>query len=85
MPKKAKEVVEVEQIKEVKEPVAEQSKLIVYADFETFKAGNEFVVPDGWVRDEGYEQTLLLKQKKRQGMSFRTPKDKLVTVPVKEM
>jgi len=67
-------------------PVFEKPKegLYVYADFEEYKAGDKFIVPAGWVRDEAYEQLIFTKNKPRAGMVFLTPKEKRVTIPVME-
>lgn len=59
--------------------------LYVYAAFETFKAGDKFTVPAGWVHDTAYEELLLTKAKARQGMVFQTPKGSRVTLPVMEV
>lgn len=71
-------------------PVAEfetpkEKGLYVYADFETFKAGDKFDIPTGWKRDQAYEDLLLTKAKARQGMVFVTPKGNRVTLPVMEI
>ena len=58
--------------------------LYVYAPFETYQAGDKFVVPVGWVRDEAFEHLIFTKNKTRAGMVFVTPKEKRVTVPVME-
>lgn len=59
--------------------------LYVYAEFETFKAGDKFITPNGWKRDSAYEDLLLTKSKARQGMVFVTPKGNRVTLPVMEV
>lgn len=67
-------------------PAFEKPKegLYVYAPFEGYQAGDKFVVPAGWVRDEAYEQLIFTKAKPREGMVFLTPKEKRVTLPVME-
>lgn len=67
-------------------PVFDKPKegLYVYAPFETYQAGDKFVVPAGWVRDEAFEQLIFTKSKPRAGMVFVTPKEKRVTIPVTE-
>ena len=63
---------------------APQGALIVYAEFEGYKAGDVFVVPAGWVRDASYEELIVNKQKRREGIVFVTDKGERLVLPVKE-
>jgi len=71
--------------KETSEPVETKTKsgLVVYADFAAYRAGDVFVMPADWKHDADYEELLLTKAKKRQGMVFQTATGR-VTVPVME-
>ena len=66
------------------EAAPKKEKLIAYAPFEIFKEGDEFEIPEGWHRDENYEQMIVNKQKPRQGMVFISAKGNRVILPVKE-
>jgi hypothetical protein len=59
--------------------------LYVYADFETYKAGDKFDLPEGWYHDAEYEDVLLTKNKAREGMVFQTPTGKRVVLPIREV
>ena len=56
---------------------------IVYAEFDDYKIGDVFQVPDGWKVDTAYTEMLLTKQKARQGVVFSTPTGRSV-LPVRE-
>ena len=67
------------------EPKAEPKKqgLIAYADFNEYKVGDVFKVPEGWTLNLEYQKVLLTKAKKREGVVFDTPTG-LVILPLKE-
>jgi hypothetical protein len=62
-----------------------EGTLVVYADFEQYKAGDVFVMPEGWARDVAYEELLYTKSKGRQGLCFVNENNNRIVVPVKEV
>ena len=69
---------------EVKEPAPKQAGFVVYADFDGYRAGDAFPLPTGWIRDVQYEELLLNKQKRREGVVFIKADGLRVVLPVRE-
>jgi hypothetical protein len=58
---------------------------VVTNEFEEYKIGDVFPVPEGWVFDEKYTELLYTKSKGRQGVCFAKPSGGRVILPVKEV
>ncbi len=76
--------IEAEVIEEVRAQAGEGA-LIVYAEFDEYKVGDLFVMPEGWRRDDEYTELLYTKAKKREGICFMRPDGNRATLPVKEI
>lgn len=83
MPRKKNKQAEVELVEEAVQS-APAGSFVVYAEFDEYKAGDIFTLPDDWSVDEAYTELLLTKAKKRDGVVFLKPDGGRVTLPVKE-
>ena len=83
---KEKQVEVIEEAERVEEIVAlaPAGTFIVYAEFDEYKAGDVFEIPDGWSVDGDYTELLLTKAKNREGVTFLRPDGGRATLPVKE-
>lgn len=81
---KAKQVEEVREHVEEVMRVSQVGAFVVYAEFDGYKPGDVFSLPEGWSVDADYTELLLTKAKKRDGVTFLKPDGGRATLPVKE-